>query len=361
MPMNILVVHPSLNAGGGSEKVCLTMIEALKERGYNVTLWTFEEPNWESIKKFFGSFIKPDAGVVHQRFFGSTAYGELLNFHKIFSRTPKGYERIIISSSSPWFYCPTEGKVIIYLNLVPVNYFKGLKRAYLIPYVSLQRRFLKKTQSKILTNSLFSSRVFERIYSLKPFVIYPPVDVERFSSKPKENLVISVGRFDPFKKYEILIEAFSQIKDGRFFILGSIHSRTSVRYFNKLRMLIKRFKVNGKVKLIVNSPFNVLKNILSRAKIYVHCSPFEYFGMSVVEAMACGCVPIVYRSGGAYLDVIDKGNYGLAFSNTNELIDGINLLLKDDHLFRNLSQKVIERPHIFSKQNFKKNFLKFVD
>jgi glycosyltransferase involved in cell wall biosynthesis len=246
--------------------------------------------------------------------------------------------------------------------LVPVNYLKGLKRAYLIPYVSIQKRFLKKTKSKIiLTNSLFSSKVFECLYSLKPFVIYPPVDVENFSLKPKENLVISVGRFDPFKKYEILIEAFSRVENGRCFILGSIHNKTSARYFNKLQMLIKRFKVDGKVKLMVNSPFNVLKNILSIAKIYVHCAPFEYFGISIVEAMACGCVPIVYRGGGAYLDVIDKGNYGLAFGNINELIDGINLLLEDDYLFRNLSQKVVARSKIFSKQNFKKKFLKLVD
>jgi glycosyltransferase involved in cell wall biosynthesis len=356
-------MHPSLNAGGGSERVCLTIVEALKSKDYNVTLGTFEKTNWENLKEIFGDITKPDVEIVRRRFFGKSAYGELLNFHRFLSCTSKNYELVVISCASPWFYCPTKEKAIIYMNLVPVNYLRGFKRAYLTPYIFTQGRFLKKAKNKIiLTNSLFSSKIFEYIFSLKPQVVYPPINLKSFSSGPyKENLIVSVGRFDPYKNYEILIKALSHIQNGKCYIVGSIYDITSVRYFNKLKMLIKHLKIDDKVKLIVNSSFEVLKSILSKAKIYVHCASFEYFGISIIEAMACGCVPIVHKSGGAYIDVVDRGKYGLTFNNINELIDNMNLLLEDDGLFRNFSQKAIERSNFFNKQKFKENFLKFVE
>lgn len=46
-------MHPSLNAGGGSEKVCLTIIETLKEKDYNVVLGSFEKTNQKKLRKFF--------------------------------------------------------------------------------------------------------------------------------------------------------------------------------------------------------------------------------------------------------------------------------------------------------------------
>ncbi|MEM2292359.1 MAG: glycosyltransferase family 4 protein [Nitrososphaerota archaeon] len=360
--MNVLIVHPSLNAHGGSERVCLTIIEALKERDYNVTLGAFEKTNWESLKEFFGDVKKPDVEVVHRRFFGTSAYEELLNFHFFLLRMTKKYDLVIISCASPWFYCPTEGRAIIYLNLVPINYLHGFKHAYLVPYISMQKILLKRQRKKIvLTNSLFSSKIIENMYSFKPEVVYPPVDIENFYPAPKENMIVSVGRFDPYKNYEILIRASSQFRDGRSLIIGSIYGRASARYFNKLKNLINRLKVSDKVRLIVNCPSAELKRILSKAKIYIHCARFEYFGMSIIEAMACGCVPIVYGGGGAYIDVIDRGKYGLSFNNINELIDNVNLLLEDNSLFKRFSKKAIKRAHFFNKQGFKESFLKIVD
>lgn len=360
--INVLIVHPSLNARGGSERVCLSIIEALKERDYNVILGTFEKTDWENLKDFFGDIKKPDVEITRRRYFGQSAYGELLNFHSFLSRVAKNYELVILSFASPWFYCPTKERTIIYLNLVPVDYLSGFKRAYLIPYVFIQNKSLKKARKKIiLTNSLFSSQILDRIHSLKPEVVYPPVDIEKFCPAPKQDLIVSVGRFDPYKNYEILIKAFSRIRGAKCFIIGSIYNRNSVKYFNKLKNLINHLKVSDEIKLVANSSFSELKSILSKAKIYVHCAPFEYLGISVIEAMACGCVPIVYKSGGAYMDVINRGKYGFSFINIDELVSHINLLLEDSVLFKKFSQKAIERAHFFNKQRFKNDFLKFVD
>jgi hypothetical protein len=142
--MNILVVHPSLNAIGGSEKVCLTIIEALKEKGYKIILGSFERTDWQKVEQIFGKVAKPDVEIINSRIFGTSAYGELLNFYLLLSHIPKNYETAVISCSSPWFFCPSTDKTVIYMNLAPVNHIKGIRRAYLLPYISIQRRFLKK-------------------------------------------------------------------------------------------------------------------------------------------------------------------------------------------------------------------------
>jgi len=360
--MNILVVHPSLNAGGGSERLCLTIVETLKENGFDVALGTFEKTDWRKIESFFNSTVKPDKEYVQPRRFGTSAYGELLNFHLLFSYLPLDYDVVIISTSSPWFYCPTARKVTIYFNCSPVNYTRGIKRAYLGPYNVLQKRLLRRAKEKIiLTNSTFSSRAIKNVFSLKPKVLYPPVDVKCFFRLPKQNVVLSVGRFDPFKRYEILIKAFCKVNNGKCIIIGSTYGKISLRYLNKLKRLINNLRLNHKVKLIVNCPFNTVKYFLSKAKVYVHCAPFEYFGISVVEAMASGCVPVVCKSGGPYTDVVDHGKYGLCFSTTNELANIINRLLCNHKLCEQFSYTAMKRALIFDKEKFKREFLKVLD
>jgi len=359
--MNVLVIHPSLNAGGGSERVCLAVIESLKENGYNVMLGTFEQTDWKKVKEFFGNVVKPDIEFVRPRFFGMSAYGELLNFHFLLSNIPKKYEVAFVSCTSPWFYCPVAKKTVIYM-IPPVDYRYGLKRAYLVPYTFLQSRFLKKVKNKvILTNSSFSSRIIEEVYSLKPKVVYPPVDVEKFyPSSKKDDLVVSVGRINSYKRYEILIRAFFKVNFGRCVIIGSTYSGASLRYLEKLKRLVKSLRLSDRVRLIVNSSFRTLKHFLSKAKIYVHSASFEHFGISVVEAMACGCVPIVHKSGGPYEDIIEYGKYGFSFTEINELADKIKLLLKDDDLHKEFSKKVLERSKNFGRDIFQRNIRKIL-
>jgi len=358
------VIHPSLNAGGGSERVCLTIIESLKEKGHNVTLGTFEKTNWEKVEKHFGRVVKPDAEVARSRVFGMSAYGELLNFHLLLSSIPKDYEVAIVSCTSPWFYCPATKKTIIYM-IPPVGYQNGLKRIYLTPYIFIQGKFLEKAQKRvILTNSLFSSKVIEDVYSLKSKVLYPPVDLEAFHSSDKEELVVSVGRFNSYKRFEVLLRAFANVDEGKCVILGSIYKSTSgdsLRYLRKLRRLVNDLKLNDRVELLVNSPFSILKHTLSKAKLYVHCALFEHFGISVVEGMASGCVPIVHRSGGPYEDIIDHDRYGFSFEDANELADKITLLLKNDDLYTKYSGEAIKRSEFFSRENFKKRILNIVE
>lgn len=360
--MNVLVMHPSLNAGGGSERLCLTLIESLKERGYNVTLGTFEKTRWKYVENLFGDVLKPDMEIVKPRLFGYSAYGELMNFHRLLSATSKNYDITIVSCTSPWFYCPATKRAIVYM-IPPVSYCLNItKKVYLTPYISIQQRLIKKAWRKVfLTNSLFSRKIIEEVYGIQCEVLYPPVDVERFfASSKKENLIVSLGRFDSFKRFEILIKAFAQVESGKCSIIGSTYRYTSNKYLTKLKRLIRDLRLNHKIELIVNPPFNVIQEILSKAKIYVHSAQFEHFGISVVEAMASGCVPIAHKYGGPYSDILAYGKYGFSFVNVSDLANKIEVLLKDENLYKRFREKALKRSKNFERKNFKEKIIDIV-
>lgn len=365
LEMNVAVLHPSLNSGGGSERVCLTIIEALKESGHSIALGTFEKTKWSEVAKFFGNVARPDKEIIKPRVLGRFAYGEMVNFFFLASKMPDNCDATIVSSTSPWCYGPHSEKLVMYM-LPPLGYEKKLWKVYLRPYAFAQQKHLRNVRNKILlTNSSFSAKKIKEIYALKTDVLYPPVNIENFYSSKKEDLVVSVGRFDPLKRYEILIEAFRGIKkNANCIIIGTGVGDTfskSKSYLFRLRELINKFGLTEKIKLFVNCPFDTLTRILSKAKLYVHCFYNEPFGISIVESMAAGCVPIVHRSGGAYEDVIDHDRYGFSFEDVNDLRSKINLLFGNDSLCREYSRKAIKRSKRFSRKTFKKKILGMVE
>jgi alpha-1,2-mannosyltransferase len=362
--MKVLVLHPSVNIGGGAERVCVCIIESLKNRGHSVVLGTFDKPNWSKLEKNFGKVVIPDAEIIHKRRFGFSAYGELLNFNFLASKVPKDYDAIVVSCTSPWFCCPDSKRTVVYM-LPPMGYQKGLKRLYLDPYIFLQHRSLAKVQNKVvLTNSKFSAVLIEELYSLTPQVLYPPVEVNNFFAANKEKLVVSVGRLHPFKRFELLIDSFAKVDEGRCIILGNAlgsSSANSMKYAETLKKRIEKLNLQNKVELIINSPFETLRDVVSKASIYVHCAMNEHFGISVVEAMASGCVPIVHRSGGAYIDIVENDKYGFSFKDTDELSENINMLLKNNNLCHTYSIKAKMRSEIFSKANFMREIADVVE
>jgi len=59
LEMSVVVTHPSLNRGGGAEKVCLTVVKALSEGGYRVRLATIDKTDWRFLEERFGVLSRP--------------------------------------------------------------------------------------------------------------------------------------------------------------------------------------------------------------------------------------------------------------------------------------------------------------
>ena len=231
---------------------------------------------------------------------------------------------------------------------------------------------------KIICNSKFTAKFLGQFPSSKVSILYPPVDIESFQpSSSKENIILSVGRFDNIlnaKKQDVLVEAFKKICQNNpsspwklVLMGGSREKPENNHYLNHLEHLAKDLPIE----FIVNPNFEKLKEIYSISKIYWHAAGYgvdetshpeetEHFGMTVVEAMASGLVPVVISKGGLTEIVKDNEN-GFTWQNIEELVAKTQLLIASPQELDKLSVSSQESSAEFSKKVFEDKIITLIN
>jgi glycosyltransferase involved in cell wall biosynthesis len=140
----------------------------------------------------------------------------------------------------------------------------------------------------IAANSGFIARRIWKVYRRESRVIYPPVDVERFRVQTqKEDFYLAASRLVPYKKMELIVNAFSGMPDLKLVVVGDGPDLARVQ------------KAAGpNVKVMGYQSDEALADLLGRAKAYVFAAQ-EDFGILPVEAQAAGTPVIAYGRGGA--------------------------------------------------------------
>lgn len=152
-----------------------------------------------------------------------------------------------------------------------------------------------------IANSKFIARRIQKVYGKQAEVIYPPVDVERFSfSDQKEDYFLTVSRLVPYKRIPLIVEAFRRMPEERLVVIGDGPD---------MRRLKETCPANVDLRGYESEPTVVAYT--ARAKAFVFAA-LEDFGIVPVEAQACGTPVIAYGKGGAAESVID-GETGLFF------------------------------------------------
>jgi glycosyltransferase involved in cell wall biosynthesis len=374
------VIVSNLNSLGGVERESLAIVEALKERGYKVVLWTSERTNWRKIRETFGELkFKPD---------------EERSLLPIKSNKFESYQRLLAELSVKKWRNKADVIINNHADLIPVvsdlahiqdpafatkrqitnvfnqyrrNLFKG---AYLASYAYLHDKLIRKTLLKsraLMVDGPYVRDAARKWIGREPLVIFPPSDVEKYSCKDKikarENIVISCGRFAPEKNQKIIPTIASKIPEVNFYIIGTISTsirKTSLNIVKQINEDIKRLNLKN-VKVLEDLPFAEQLELYKRAKIFLHTMIGEHFGMAVVEAMASGLVPVVHKSGGPWLDILSQGKYGLGYENVEEAAEKIRWLISDESNYHKLSSLATQRAKNFSREKFKNNLIKAVD
>ncbi|WP_126475233.1 glycosyltransferase, partial [Klebsiella pneumoniae] len=131
------------------------------------------------------------------------------------------------------------------------------------------------------------SRRVKKVYGRDADVIYPPVEVERFDfNDNKEDCYLTASRMVPYKRMDLIVEAFANMPDKRLVVIGDGSEMPKVKK-----------KAASNIEILGYQPDQVLHDYMRRAKAFVFAAE-EDFGITPVEAQACGTPVIAYGKGG---------------------------------------------------------------
>ena len=359
--MKALVLHHNLNSPGGEAAVALYTIESLHKIGYDVDLVTLQKPDLQTINMTYGRSL-PLRNVRY-------LFPFKLNYLGI-------YQRLLIAA--PIVRCcddvdivvntngdnlpyniPNEILSMLYIHF-PISLFTSVEyqnnkynrsplwKIYFKPYQSITNALMKRALSKsniVLANSIFTRRALGKAYpGLEADVLYPPVDIDRFStayrSRSREPKVLVISRFTPEKGIDKIL-SLAKILDNRisFQVIGSL-TPANRSYFNSIHKSIKDYELQHKIILTPNATNEELVEAMSYCSAYFHTKEGEHFGVSILEAMAAGLTPIVPSFGGCSEIVPSRYQY----STIGEAAERISTAISDSdpdksEYFRNLAQE----------------------
>jgi len=231
------------------------------------------------------------------------------------------------------------------------------------------------------TNSAFTKRCIERAWNTKvQYVHYPYVDTDLFKPAKKEKLIISVGRFFTgtrsqmhCKRQDVLVDAFRMLvnqgeMDGwKLVLIGSIDpGEDNEQYAKQVESRAKGYPI----KILHEANADVLRQYYAHASMYWHAAGYgvdqdkfptmvEHFGISTLEAMASGAVPLVVGKGGQ-VEIIEHGKNGYFWDSLEDLCKYTRALARNETLLAEQSLEAKERAAVFSKDRFTKTLWEMV-
>jgi len=306
-----LIVSPYLDHLGGGERYMLSVAEVLESLGHQVV---FAWDNLEEVSKL--------ARMLGITLTSPTLDAKIKSLY--FANNPlsmyqatKAYDIVVYLSdgSIPLL----GGKHNILHMQVPFHGVGGR---------SWKNQFKKRFIDHVIVNSKFTKDIIDAEYGIKSVIVYPPVHPVECTA-PKEKIILSVGRFEPSlntKKQDVLLGAWRALSPrlpGWKLVLAGASS--SDDWLKHLQGLARDLPVEFKV----NATYDELCQLYAVSQIYWHAAGYgidelknpeltEHFGISTVEAVSAGCIPLVVPRGGQS-EIIT--NPDLHWTSKEELID----------------------------------------
>jgi glycosyltransferase involved in cell wall biosynthesis len=204
-----------------------------------------------------------------------------------------------------------------------------------------------------VANSAFVKRRIRKAYGTEATVVYPPVNVERFElSNRHEDFYLVASRMVPYKRIPLIVEAFAAMPSRRLVVIGdgADFARAKTR-------------ATPNVTLLGYQPDAVLVDYMQRARAFVMAAE-EDFGISVVEAQACGTPVIALGRGGAREIVVDSPDpelgTGLFFGEQSvaSIVDAVERFERQPPLAAEVCRRNAMR---FTEERFRNEFLSVVE
>lgn len=232
----------------------------------------------------------------------------------------------------------------------------------------LRRNYIDKYDQAI-TISEYSQKWTKHFYDIDVPILYPPIDTEIFKPLKKKKIIMSVGRFfvsNHNKKQLQMIKAFKkmydqnpELKEYEYHLCGGTHrEKIHLDYLELCKKEAKGYPIYFHENIL----FPDLKNLYGEASIFWHAAGFsedpnrfpdrfEHFGITTVEAMSAGVVPIVINMAGQK-ETVEEGKTGFLWDTEEELISKTVMVANDDKLRENISKEAVKASKKFSRAKF---------
>ncbi len=233
----------------------------------------------------------------------------------------------------------------------------------------------------VLSNSNYTSHWIKKYWRTPSKVLYPPVQMLfkkiKKEKMKKKNMICSVGRFFTLghgKKQEVLIKAFKKLydngyRDWELHLAGGLGTESSsIRLSQELKQMISGYPVF----FHFNVSRDIIEEIYTKSRIYWHAAGiyedesrypvrFEHFGISPIEAISAGCVPILF-DGGGLREIVELAGFSEKnlFKTVNGLVNKTKFFIDEKRsvnwqaIYKNIDKN-------FSVETFKKRFLSLID
>jgi glycosyltransferase involved in cell wall biosynthesis len=171
--------------------------------------------------------------------------------------------------------------------------FRGWLAKAVLHYIRIWDSRTANGVDAFIAISGYIGRRIRKVYGLDSTVIYPPVDVANYPlCADKEDFYVTASRMVPYKKVDLIVEAFSAMPNKRLVVIGDGPD------FDKVRA-----KAGPNVQLLGFADAEVLRDHLQRARAFVFAAE-EDFGIAPLEAQACGTPVIAFGKGGALETIV---------------------------------------------------------
>ncbi|HKO62607.1 MAG TPA: glycosyltransferase [Pyrinomonadaceae bacterium] len=388
MKMKIGILNLHMQARGGGEKKTLVLAEHLSRR-HDVLLFSNEQLNRPSLERYFDVDLSRIRFVLlNQR--GKRGYSprnaRLDNLTAQFSqfRQIKALELEVFINNSHCSILPCPSARGIYMCMFPHKSSTWIgkdycRRAYHLLMDRAEKRLLGcrvsdfiDSYAAVTANSCFTAEWVNKMWGRRAEVIYSTCD-SMGPPAAKEKIILNVGRFlrggpgTLYKQQHVLLDVFKQLTAVQQ-AGWQLHFAGSMATDEESKLLVKRLKDAAKgcsVFFHFDATHDALRDLYRRASLYWHATGYgfpageqpelqEHFGLTTIEAMSAGAVPVVINSGGQR-ETVTHAIDGFLWNELSSLADQTIRLINDPHLMEQLSRQAMSSSARFSRAAFNNN------
>lgn len=389
MKRNIGVYNLYLRTMGGGEKLTLALAEHLS-RSHNVWLFSADPLDIDALEQFFGVDLSRVSPV---RLKGPGPLLRLVakargrrapafSLHHYLQLKKLNLDIFINNSYASGLVCPAAQGVLMCMfpyhpaprpatdslaRRVKDSLVDGLERCV----TGFAVRNVVASYSSVVAISRYSAEWASRMWGRGPVVINPPCD-DMGPPSAKQKIILHVGRFVAdvgererhHKGQDVLLETFKGMTDlwRRGWELHFVGHVGADAESAKFAAALVESAAGLPVSFHFGAGLGELRDLYRRAAVYWHATGFglpaeaypagqEHFGITTVEAMSAGAVPVVYGSGGQ-MEIVTHGADGFCWTDTAELARLTEELANDQTLRERLSRQAVASSRRFGREAF---------